>query len=171
MSFKLGRFFYLATSFILGTFFFVSGIFGIILPWSPRLREAFIQFILENTLILSLFGLGFALIGLSIVIYALLSSRRHYTEIRTGSYSVALDENVIRQYLESYWEERFPNSHVSFNLLFKNDSIQIIADLPHLAEDEQKKFLEGVRNDFSELFGGMIGYPNEVHLIANFQSP
>lgn len=109
MSFKIGRFFYLAISFILGAFFFVLGIFGIILPWFPRLKTAAVEFIVEHTLILSLFGLGFALIGLSIVIYALLSSRRHYTEIRTGAYAVTLDENVIRHYLESYWEERFPN--------------------------------------------------------------
>lgn len=168
MSFKIGRFFYLITSYILGAFFFVSGIVGIILPWSPHLKQAIAQFILENTLVLSLFGLGFALIGLSIVIYALLSSRRRYTQIRTGAFSLVLDQNVIQNYLEAYWLENFPESHVSFNLAIKKNSIQIVADLPYVPEADQKIFLEKVRNDFSELFGRIIGYPNEVHLIASF---
>lgn len=170
MSFKIGRFFYLASSFIIGSFFFIFGAFSIILPWSLYLRTVTTQFILENTLILSLFGLGFALIGISIVIYTLLKTRHHYVQIRTGELSVTLDENIIHQYLETYWQKHFPKSHVPFNLSLKKHSLQIVADLPPLPFLEQKAFLEQVKQDFSDLFGRILGYPYDIHLIANFQT-
>lgn len=169
MSFKFTRFFYLAISFIIGSFFFIFGAFSIILPWSPHLQGATTQFILENTLILSLFGLGFTLIGLSIVIYTILRTRHRYVEIRTGKFSVILDENVIHQYLETYWQEKFPTLHIPFHLNLKKHSLQIIADLPFMPLAEQKAFLEHIKQDFSDLFGRLLGYPYDVHFIANFE--
>ncbi len=170
MNFKLGRFFYLAISFILGAFFFIFGAFGIILPWSPFLQTVTIQLIIENTLMLSLFGLGFVLIGISIVIYALLNSRHRYIHIRTGGQAITLDENIIQQYVEAYWQGHFPNIHVPFHLTFKRHSIQIVADLPALPLSEQKIFLVRLKHDFSDLFGRILGYPYDVHLIASFQT-
>ncbi len=170
MSFKLGRFFYLAISFIIGSFFFIFGAFSIVLPWSSFLQTIATQFILENTLILSLFGLGFTLIGLSIVIYALLKTRHRYVHIRIGEWGVILDEKVIHQYLEAYWKKHFPKSHIPFNLSIKKHSLQIIADLPSLPLREQKLFLEQVKQDFNDLFGRVLGYPYDVHLIASFQA-
>lgn len=169
MNFKLARFFYVTISFITGIFFFLFGAFGIVLPWSPFLQKATAQFILENTLMLSLFGLGFALMGLSILIYTILSTRHRTILVRTGTLAVAVDENVIHQYLEAYWQEHFPKSPISFSLTFKKHALQIAADLPYMPMDEQKIFLDGVKDDFSDLFGRVLGYPYDVHLIASFQ--
>lgn len=170
MSFKLGRFFYLSIGFVVGSFFFIMGMFSIILPWSSFLQKITVQFILENTLVLSLFGLGFVLVGISIVIYTLLNTRRRYIFIRTGANAITLDENVVRQYLEAYWQEHFPMSHVPFQLTFKKHALQIIADLPFIPVSEQKSFLEGVKHDFGDLFGRLLGFPQDIHLIASFQA-
>jgi hypothetical protein len=170
MSFKVGRFFYLAISFIMGSFFFIFGAFSIILPWSSFLQTVATQFILDNTLILSLFGLGFVLMGLSIVIYTLLKTRHHYVQIRTGHLGITLDENIIHQYLETYWQEQFPQTHIPFNLNFKKNALQVIADLPSFPLQEQKILLERIKQDFSDLFGRILGYPHDVHLIASFQT-
>jgi hypothetical protein len=169
MSFKFGRFFSLVISFIIGSFFFIFGAFSVILPWSPHLQTVTTQFIVENTLILSLFGLGFTLIGISIVIYTLLKTQHRYIQIRTGELGIVLDENIIHHYLEHYWQENFPKTYIPFNLNFKKHSLQIIADLPSLPLIEQKAFLERVKQDFSDLFGRVLGYPYDVHLIASFQ--
>lgn len=170
MSFKLARFFYLTISFVIGSFFFIMGAFSVILPWSLFLQKVTTQFILENTLVLSLFGLGFVLTGISLVIYTILHTRHRYIHIRTGKNSVMLDENVIRQYLEQYWLEHFPNTQVPFHLNFKKRSLQIVADLPFLPMSEQKAFLERVKDDFSDMFGRLMGYSYDVHLIASFQT-
>jgi hypothetical protein len=141
-----------------------------LLPWSPFLQNITTHFILENTLIPSLFGLSFTLIGLSIVIYTFLKTRHHYLQIRTGKLNIILDENIVRQYLETYWQAHFPQSHIPCDLTFKKHSLQIVADLPPLPLSEQKAFLEQVQHDFKDLFGNVLGYPYDVHLIASFQS-
>lgn len=170
MNFKLGRFFHLTISFILGSFFFIMGAFSIVLPWSAYLKTVTTQFVLENTLVLSLFGLGFVLIGLSIVIYTLLNTRQRYVDIQISKNQVTIDESVFYQYLETYWQQHFPQTHVPFHLTFKNHSLQIVADLPSIPLPEQKIFLEQVKQDFNDLFGRVLGYPYDVHLIASFQA-
>jgi len=170
MSFNLARFFYLSASFVIGMFFFLIGLFSILLPWFPYLQQISIHFILENSLILSLFGLGFTLAGISMAAYALLKSRRKYVEIRTGDLAVILDENVIKQYLEAYWQSHFPQAKVPYNIHFKKHSLQIIAELPSLSLSEQKAFLEEVKQDFHDLFSRVLGYPYDVHFITSFKT-
>ena len=170
MSFKMGRFFYLAISFILGAFFFIVGLFSIGLPWSPHLQQGTIKFFTESTLILSLFGLGFALIGLSIFIYAVLNTRRRYAFIKIGPYSVALDESLIQKSLEAYWQKHFPEQSIPFSLFVRKKSIQIVANFPSMHEAEQHGLLEKINQDFEALFGRILGYPHEVQLIASFES-
>lgn len=170
MNFKLVRFVYLAISLIIASFFLIVGIFSMFLPWSSFLREGIIQFILEHTLIFFFFGLGFALIGLSLMIYTLIHTRHRYTHIQTGARAITLDENIIHQYLEDYWKTHFPQSHVPFTLSIKKRSLEIAADLPSLPLADQKNFLEHVKDDFTDLFANTLGYPYEVHLLASFQT-
>lgn len=170
MSFNLSRFFYLSASFVIGTFFFLMGLLCILLPWFPYLQQISIHFILENSLILSLFGLGFTLTGFSMAAYAILKTGRKYVEIRTGDLAVILDENVIKQYLETYWQTHFPQAKVSYNINFKKHSLQIIADLPSLSLSDQKAFLEEVKQDFNDLFSRVLGYPYDVYFITSFKN-
>lgn len=169
MNFRVGRFFYLTISFIIGAFFLAIGIINLVLPWSTRMKDEIVRFIWEDTLILPLFGLGLISIGLSIIIYTFISSRHRYLHIKTGSRSVVVDENVIQNYLEAYWQEQFPNSHIPSHFKVKKDSIQIVADLPYLPQPEQKDFLERVSHDFKDIFGRLLGYHQEIQLIASFQ--
>lgn len=170
MNFKFRRFFSLSVSFILGTFFCLVGIIGLILPWSPSLQNSLTNLIHHHTLILSLFGLGGVFIGLSLVIYAIFNTGRRYVAIRIGAKSVTLDENLIHQYLESYWKKKFPNQQILFYFSIRKKSIQIVADLPFVPEAEQDQFLEKIRDDFSYLFDDLMGYPNDIHFVAHFQN-
>ena len=167
---KLGRFFYLSISLITGSFFIIIGAFSILLPWSIYLQQETIRLITENALILSLFGMGFVLIGLSIMIYTILATRHHYIIVRTGNLAVAVDEAIVHQYLEAYWQEQFPGRQIPFHLKFKKYALQITADLPTLPLEEQSIFLEKVKQDFTDIFGRLLGYPHEIHLIASFES-
>jgi hypothetical protein len=153
---------------MMGAFFFILGILGIVLPWAPKLRQSTAQFFLDNTLILSLFGLGLLLIGLSIIIYALLNTRKRYLFIRTGKQSVAINKMILQQYLEAYWQQNFPSHQVCFEVNIKKEAIQIIAELPFIPTSEQKDFLEQVKQDLGTLFGQTLGYEKDVHLFASF---
>ncbi len=169
MSFKFARFFSLTTSFILGAFFFILGVYSIVLTFSPFLRDATAAFIGENSLILSLFGLGLVLIGLSIFVNAILSSRRHYAYVQTGKHAVMMDESLIEQYLEAYWKKHFPLEQIPFFLTIKKQSLKIESDLPYMPEPERIVFLEKVHKDFADIFGKLLGYPHPINFIANFK--
>jgi hypothetical protein len=169
MNFKLERFCYLTISFILGLFFFIVGIFGLLFPWISFLQKVLMHFLLE-TLLLSLLSLCLAGIGVSIIIYALLNSRKHYLHVSTGANAVLVDQAIVHQYLEKYWQKLFPATYIPFHVTFKKHAIQIVVDFPALPLNEQKSFLEQIRQDFSELFESTLGYPHEVHLIASFQN-
>jgi hypothetical protein len=170
MSFKLGRFFYLTISLVIGTFFLLLGAVSIALPWVTLLRDKIVQFILEGNLIFTLFGLGFFLIGLSILLYSLLSSKKQYVYLRTGNRSITLDEDLIQDYLETYWQERFPKHTIPSSFQIKKRAIHIKADFPFLPVLEQRAFLERIQHDFNDLFGRVLGYPHEIYLTASFQS-
>jgi len=171
MNFKLHQFITLTVNFLIGSFFFLFGVFSIILSWSHNLQNAMIQFISENRWIFSLFGCGCVVTGISIVIYTFLKTKHRYVQIRTGNFSVALDENIIHQYLEPYWHKHFPLAKIPYTLNLRKHSLEIIADFPPLPLIEQKAFLEQIKQDFSDLFGRVLGYPGDVHLIANFRPP
>ena len=170
MNFKFGHFLSLYVSFILGAFFCLVGVAGLILPWSVTFQKALINLIFEHTLILSLFGLGGILIGLSLITYATFNSGRHFAFVKIGSRSIAIDENLVEQYLQNYWKKNFPSTSIPFYFSIKKNSIQVVTDLPFLADNTaQDHCLEKIQKDFSQLFGDTLGYPNEVHFIAHFQ--
>lgn len=170
MSFRINRFFYLITSLAIGIFFLILGIFATVIPWSPKMKEVTAHFFLENTLILFLFGLGFLLIGLSLLIYTFINSRHRYIHIRTGSHALLIDEAVVQHYLKTYWKQHFPDGHIPFQIFVKKNSLQITAELPSMPLPDQKKFLEQVREDFSDIFGNILGYPHDVNLFASFKT-
>ena len=169
MNFKFRRFLSLSVSFILGAFFCLIGSIGLILPWSPALQNSLSHLIFNQTLILSLFGLGGIFIGVSLVINAIFNTGGRYAYIKILGNTVAVDENLIEQYLQAYWKKKFPNQQILFYFSIKKKSIQIVADLPYVSETEQDKFLEKIQDDFTELFGDVLGYPNEIHFVAHFQ--
>lgn len=152
-----------------GTFLFILGIFGIVLPWLPKIKKAIARFFLEDTVILTLFGLGFALIGFSVIFYAFFNMRRSYIFIRTGSHSIAVDAELVRQYLEIYWQKNFPDAQVPFEITLKKHVVRIVAELPSLPISGQKLLLEKVKEDFGNLFERLLGYTHEIHLYASFK--
>lgn len=170
MSFKIGHYFYLLMTFLLALFLLLLGIFSTALPWSHFLQTKLIDFITTHTVLLSVFGPGFILVGISLLLYTFLNTKRRYIHIQTGSQPITIDESVIHQYLETYWQEQFPKSHIPSHLTFKKNSIEIVADLPYLPKQDQKVFLEQVKTDFSDLFGRFLGSQHTIHFIASFDA-
>jgi hypothetical protein len=170
MNFKLERFFYLTTYCILGTFFCVVGAFILLLPWSSFLQILTSQWLTQYTFLFSCFGFGLVLIGFSTVFYACVSNKYRYLHIRIGPRAVSLDEKLIHNYLETYWQQLFPDTPPAFVVHLKKQNVQIIAEFPFLSVEQQKEFLKQVEDDLSHLFRKIFGYSQEIHLFANFQS-
>lgn len=169
MSFRLSYFTVLAASVLIGAFFCFIGGYIFILPWSSSLQEKAIQFALEKTLIPMLYGSGLVLTGILLIIFTLWQLRRRFVQVRIGTLAITLDENVIRNYLDSYWKQYFPTENVFYTLSFKKKALEITAELPHVSYLEQKHILEQIKDDFGDLFSRILGYPYDVHLFASFQ--
>jgi hypothetical protein len=168
MSSKVGRFFYLAINFILGAFFLLEGAYSLLLPWSSFIRDKTIFFILNHHMILSVFGLGLVITGLSILIQSIVSSKRKYLYVQTGLYSIQIDETLIQQYLKTYWKERFPGYTIFSHLKIKKNAIYITADLPPIHQEEEMLLINQIKEDFADIFNRLLGYPHEIHLALSF---
>lgn len=169
MSFRLSYFIVLAASLVIGAFFCFIGSYIFILPWSASLQEKAMQFVLEKTFIPMLYGLGFILAGIFLIFFTLWQLRHRFVQVRIGTLAITLDENVIRKYLDSYWKEYFPSENIFYTISFKKKALEITAELPPLPYLEQKHILEQIKDDFSDLFSRILGYPYDVHLFANFR--
>lgn len=161
---------YYVLSFSLAIFFIFLGVIGIMLPWSPIIRTDMIQYILENSIAISLFGFGFTVIGVFMGISLYLNTKRQYYYIRAGKLLTIVDEVIIQQYLESYWKQVFPQHLIPTRLSLKKNKIKIMADLPHIPRSEQKEFILKVEQDLQETFARIFGYSREFILALNFQA-
>lgn len=154
---------------MLGLFFCIVGILGVILPWSSSIQTALINFIFDNSLFLPFFGLTFILIGLSILIYNWKQSRNHYISIKIGPHSTLIDESLVRQYLEIYWKKHFPNQTILPQIEVKKNHLKIQVELPFLPLQEQKSYLEKVQEDLENIFIHLLGYHQPVQLFISFK--
>jgi hypothetical protein len=168
MNFKFGRFFYLGTGFLIGIFFLLLGFFTVALPWSSLLQKVTVEWINGKTLLFFLFGLAFALIGASIILYAFFNSKRRYVCVEMGSNRLSIDENAIHQFLDIYWQENFPTTEIPYTLGIKKNAIQIVAHLPSMPLAEQKICVEKMKMDINELFQTTLGYNRPVFLAVSF---
>jgi hypothetical protein len=161
--------FYSLINIAIAIFFLVLGLVAIMLPWSPMVRTDVIQFILEDSIAIFLFGFVFLIIGLVLVIYTLLSTRRSYYRLKGGPQSILIDEQVVQDYLDSYWKHLFPQAVVPNRLQIKKNKIHLVADLPYVPAAEQKQLLESIKADLTEMFSSFLGYKEPFYLSASFQ--
>lgn len=167
----MNNFFYSLISFIVALFFILLGIIGILIPWSPGIRTDLVQFILNDYLVISLFGFATIIIGLSIAINILINTKRKYYHIRSDANAITVDETIIQQYLNAYWEELFPGSDIPSRITLKNNKIHISVDFPELPIGQQQLILERIKQDLRSKFAELLGYHNEFYLSSSFQSP
>lgn len=170
MIFNMFNLFYYLIVFVIAIFFIILGVIGIILPWSTGLRTEIIEFILANSIAISLFGFGFVVLGGTIVLNLIVNSKRKYYHMHVGSHLVTIDETIIQRYLQTYWEKLFPTQEVLMRLVIKKDKIKITADLPHATPEEQSEYKQRIKQDLREIFTKVLGYPHEFMLSLSFQT-
>lgn len=162
------KFLYSLISFAIAIFFIMLGALSVMVPWSATIRTDLIQFLLENSIAIALFGFGFIIIGFTMVIILILSFKKHHYHIRSGTHSVAVDEALIQQYLQSYWKQNYPDEEIPTRLTLKKNRIHIFADLPYAPPPEQKACIQQIQQDLRDIFSRILGYTNEFVLSITF---
>lgn len=160
---------YSLISLVVALFFIVLGVMSMILLFSPFVRSSLVKFILENSVMIFLFGFCFLVIGVAIVAYIIIGAKKRHYYIKSNNHSIYISEDVFQQYLDSYWKQLFPNQEVPNQVELKKEKIQITAELPFVPIPEQKKIITRIERDLSELFNRLIGYRKEYVLSLSFQ--
>jgi hypothetical protein len=165
------HFFYSLIAFIIALFFIMLGILGLLVQISDSIRSDVIGFIIEDTLILSLFGIACILIGCAIVFYLLTGFKKRYFKIRSkDNNAFYLDESLFQDYMKNYWKQLFPKQDVPNQVVLKKNKVLITADLPYVPEAQQKTLLSRIDRDLKEMFTRLLGYRQEYVISISFQS-
>ena len=165
----MSNFFVFILSLVVGLFFIMLGIIGVMIPWDAGTRTAVVMFIFENSISIVLFGFAFIILGAVILVNLILGLRRRSYLLRSGKKPITLDESIIQDYINSYWRETFPAYEIPSRLTIKRNKIHVYADLPYVPRDQQRDFLENIRNELSDLFSRTLGYQQEFYLSISFQ--
>lgn len=169
MNSKVGRLFSLTINLILAAFLLLVGLYSLLLPWSFFLQTQIIHLILNETLIFSLFGLGLTLMGVSLIMYTVIQLRRRYIPIRVGHQAITIDQTLVQQYIDHYWQQRLSGQQITSEVAIKKQAIYITTTIPSSPELEPN-FIEQTKQELIDLFGRLIGYPHEVFLTIDFQT-
>lgn len=161
---------YYFISFAIGLFFLLLGLIAMALPWSTLIRTNLIELILENSIAISLFGFGFLIVGVTFLVSLWGRTKRRYYYKRVTNDLVAIDETIIRHYLEEYWMRLFPHQQIPTRLSLRKNRIKVDADLPYKPAEERKVFMEQIQSELKDLFQRVLGYSHDFTLAISFQS-
>jgi hypothetical protein len=103
------------------------------------------------------------------IINFILGTKRHYYEFKVGPHSVEVDEELINEYLNTYFKELFPTQEVPCRLTIKQNRLHITADLPYVPASQRSLLLEKVKHDLYDIFCSQLGYQSDYYLSTSFQ--
>ena len=165
---NLGKLFYSLINLIVGLFFVLLGLIGLLALWLENVREILIRLIQENAIFVTIFSLGLFLIGIAIVVQVILSTRHQHYKIVGGRHLASVDEHVLQGYLDVYWKQLFPKKGVPNQAQWKNNRIFISAELPYFPSEEQKSLLTKIDTDIGRMLENAFGYKKEFSLQISF---
>ncbi len=163
------HFFYSLVKFCVGLIFIITGLLAVVIPWSPPVRTSFVDWILQSSMEIWVFGALFVMIGCYLVVYSLWQSRSRYYRIQIDNPSILITESIVQDYLSSYWKSLFPLNEVPYRLEMKRRKIGVFADLPFIPLDDRKDLILQVERDLSEIFREHLGYNNRLDVRVSFQ--
>jgi hypothetical protein len=155
---------------LLSVYFIAMGIVFLALPWSSSLLESAAEWILGNRWSMVLLGLSHVVIGWGVLKIFFSKSRVQYLSMKGGLASVAIEENVIQQYLNTYLKDLFPESEIPCAISVKENQIYVTADLPKVPLEEQKQLLQKIDIDLTRLFDTYLGYKRDYTLSVSFDA-
>lgn len=167
----MNYFLYSLITLFIALFFILLGFIGVIIPWSHNMQSLAVALILENSALIFIFGFSFLCIGIATAVNILLNARRKYYHFKVSGQTVSVDSALIQNYLQTYLKDLFPDAEIPYHLDLKKNNIHITIDLPYIEPENQAALLERIRTELRELFSSFLGYRQQFHLSASFQTP
>ncbi len=155
--------------FCVGLFLMFLGLVSVLLPWSHKVSYTVETFLREGGATLFILGIAFLAFGATLIGYLLKASRQSRYYIKTGDYSVCVDERVLDEYLKTYWTERYPDFTIDSKIEIRDDKrLHIGLKLPAIDAPKQRPFVESLEYELKDLLVNVCGYRKPFHITATF---
>lgn len=138
-------------------------------PWWQTFRDTVILTLEHSRITMTLFGLVFALLGAGLIaaLFMRFQSRPYY--IRSGAYSVGIDEQVIQNTLQAYCQERFAGYTVQTEARVRSQKLSISMHLPKSPKENHKSLLNQLEKELKDILANVFGYRKRFVLIISFE--
>jgi hypothetical protein len=150
--------FFSAVQFFLVLVVTCAGLFFIALPWAPQVRFTCAAFLAQRD---DLFiPLGILLLGIALIlgIGFYFIQRRAYFQVRMSP-AVHVEKALLQTLLGVYWKGRYPDEKLKTDVVLHRDqSIEMIAELPNLPSSDPEKLLTEVELEVGRLILQQLGY-------------
>jgi len=163
------HFFYSLITFFIAIFFVILGILGVVIPYSPTLRQEALSHLMDRSTTLFLFGFSCIAIGGALLTNIIAQSRRKYYRYTVGISNITVDESIIEQYLADYWKQAFPGQEIPYRLKLTDNAIHVMVDFPAEKEQMTKDAIDDIKSDLRHLFDTTIGYTTPFYLSISFR--
>jgi hypothetical protein len=145
------------------------GIFWVILPSAPEFKQDIITFLESNSSMIQFSGICIAVLGIILLISSFFVTRReHHLVIFEKKGPVEISEDILQQYVNSYFSTLFPHAPFNVEAAIKKGKIHLVLDLPETDIDSQKILLESIESDLGKIFHQKLGYKEDFHLSVGF---
>jgi hypothetical protein len=162
-------YFHITITILFSLLLIAFGIFFVILPSAPEFKHHIIDFLESNSALIQFSGILVATLGLILLISSFFVNRRdHYLVVYDKKGRIVIDEDILEQYVNSYFATLFPGTNYHVYSKIKDEKIHLVADLPSVPDESQKILLETIENDLNRLFSDKLGYKNDFYLSISF---
>lgn len=145
------------------------GAFLLVLPNAPDFQQNIVTFLEANLGLVQFSGVCIAVLGIILLISSFFVTRRdHHLVVYEKKGFVEISEDVLQQYVNSYFSALFPQSSVNVETTLKKGKIHMVLDLPEVEKEAQKLLLETLENDLTKLFEDKLGYKDDFYLSVSF---
>jgi hypothetical protein len=141
--------------------FLLGGLF-LGLSHVPQFRDRIAQFFLSDSE--SLMSIGYAILGVATLLFSgfYAMHRGSYFQVEMGSSRLDVDPSVIQNYVQSYWNDIFPEQQLETQILLRrNKKIEILAEMPPMADEELTELLTQIETELSCLLEHILGYRSD----------
>jgi hypothetical protein len=140
----------------------ILGALSIAVAVFPSLRATVTYYIGQYPNAMLLVGYFIFALGLLLFLAFYAMNRGQYYQVGFRI-PIEVDTKIIQTYTEEYWKKLFPEEDLHVEVVIhKNQTIEVIAEMPGLTFEEQKKMLECTEKELGSLLARHIGYQKEL---------
>lgn len=142
----------------------LGGCFLVMLPWAPAFRFKLAAFFAEREDLFLPIGVVILSLGFLLLVVFYEPNRRRFFQVnmKASASPADIQEELLLTHLSLYWKKLFPKESLMTDVfIHRNQKIELIAEIPPLAEQERKLVLEKVEKEMGALLATQLGYQRE----------